>query len=383
MDAHGFETILAPVDFSEISGHALRTASLIRDHCGQGTILAMYAHWFEAPPYFTSGRLDELQAEFRKSLQLAEESLRGHVRAALGARADAVTVRAFEALPADAIRETAGRHNADLIVMGTHGRNGLNRWMLGSVAERVLRESTAPVLTVRTAPRGKIENDDVRIVPSRLFDFLQDDGTFRVVRRAATSEDQLAIHIFLGEFVGLDHAHRVFQPIESRNLGDDWTRPVNTKFIADLLDLGVRKFLVLFRERVDTGIEKILRDGQLSGKRLGGEDGSIALLNKRTQKFPDFGVRIGEIDVASPDPTGIGLRPGTNQSCRLWIVNYDQFLAELHAFAILFVVHQKDVAGRLGQLVRCSMQCVVKSLGDLEEVVAAGDDIPVCRDLEF
>jgi nucleotide-binding universal stress UspA family protein len=46
--------------------------------------------------------------------------------------------------------------NADLIVMGTHGRTGFNRWMLGSVAERVLRESPVPVLTVRSAPREPI-----------------------------------------------------------------------------------------------------------------------------------------------------------------------------------------------------------------------------------
>ena len=60
MEAHGFATILVPVDFSEISAYALRTASLIKKHCG-GTVLSMYANWFEAPPYFTSGRLQELQ----------------------------------------------------------------------------------------------------------------------------------------------------------------------------------------------------------------------------------------------------------------------------------------------------------------------------------
>jgi nucleotide-binding universal stress UspA family protein len=50
-------------------------------------------------------------------------------------------------LPADAIRRAAA--GADLIVMGTHGRSGFNRLMLGSVTERVLRESEVPVLAVR------------------------------------------------------------------------------------------------------------------------------------------------------------------------------------------------------------------------------------------
>ena len=62
----------------------------------------------------------------------------------------------MEALPADGIRQVAALKQADLIVMGTHGRSGLNRWMLGSVAERVLRESVPPVLTVRSAPRETI-----------------------------------------------------------------------------------------------------------------------------------------------------------------------------------------------------------------------------------
>lgn len=156
MQAHNFEIILVPVDFSEISAHALRTASMLAARCGQAQIVAMYANWFEAPPYFTMGRLDELQKEFRESLQLAQDSLAAFVRSTLGDLADAVQVRAMEALPADGIRQLAALKKADLIVMGTHGRSGLNRWMLGSVAERVLRESPVPVLTVRSAPRETI-----------------------------------------------------------------------------------------------------------------------------------------------------------------------------------------------------------------------------------
>jgi len=155
MHAHRFETILVPVDFSEISAHALRTAQMLRQHCGGGDLLALYADRFEAPPYFTAGRLPELENEFRQSLQLAEESLQGFVRSTLGS--DAAEARVVEALPADGIGKLAALKKPDLIVMGTHGRSGLNRWMLGSVAERVLRDSPVPVLTVRSAPRPRIE----------------------------------------------------------------------------------------------------------------------------------------------------------------------------------------------------------------------------------
>ena len=53
--------------------------------------------------------------------------------------------------PANEIREAAGAHHADLIVIGTHGRGGLSRLVMGSVAEDVSRNANCPVLTVRTA----------------------------------------------------------------------------------------------------------------------------------------------------------------------------------------------------------------------------------------
>jgi nucleotide-binding universal stress UspA family protein len=53
--------------------------------------------------------------------------------------------------PRDVIVETVARLHADLIVMGTHGRHGLSRALLGSVAERIVRTSPVPVLTVPRA----------------------------------------------------------------------------------------------------------------------------------------------------------------------------------------------------------------------------------------
>jgi len=47
------------------------------------------------------------------------------------------------------IRDYVGEHDIDVVVMGTHGRKGLDRYLLGSVTERVVRTSDVPVLTVR------------------------------------------------------------------------------------------------------------------------------------------------------------------------------------------------------------------------------------------
>lgn len=52
--------------------------------------------------------------------------------------------------PAEAIIETAKEQNADLIVVGSHGRAGVERFLMGSVAERVIVLSACPVLVVKT-----------------------------------------------------------------------------------------------------------------------------------------------------------------------------------------------------------------------------------------
>jgi nucleotide-binding universal stress UspA family protein len=60
-----------------------------------------------------------------------------------------VTTAVRRAAPYSGIIEYAGGIEADLIVMGTHGRRGIDRYLLGSVAEKVVRTSEVPVLTVR------------------------------------------------------------------------------------------------------------------------------------------------------------------------------------------------------------------------------------------
>ncbi len=154
MNGADFKTILAAVDLSELSGHALRYAALVAK-CTGSHMAAVYSNWFEAPPYFTSSQLQELKQAFRNSERQAETSLRRFAQPIVGESA-AVELRVVDESPAEAILSTAEAVNAGLIVMGTHGRTGYNRWLLGSVAERVLRESSVPVLTVRSAPPERL-----------------------------------------------------------------------------------------------------------------------------------------------------------------------------------------------------------------------------------
>ncbi|WP_435181785.1 universal stress protein [Halorussus sp. AFM4] len=63
---------------------------------------------------------------------------------------DTVETLVREGIPYSTILEYADDNDVDLIVMGTHGRTGLDRYLLGSVTERVVRKSDVPVLTVRS-----------------------------------------------------------------------------------------------------------------------------------------------------------------------------------------------------------------------------------------
>jgi nucleotide-binding universal stress UspA family protein len=144
-----FHKILCPVDLSETSAAALRYARSLAAATGAGMTVA-YVNWFAPPPYFTQNRVEEFTRQFRDSFREIESALAEFIAATLGAgSATPVPIAIAEGLPADGIRRLAGEHAADLIIMGTHGRSGVNRILLGSVAERVLRESSVPVITVR------------------------------------------------------------------------------------------------------------------------------------------------------------------------------------------------------------------------------------------
>jgi universal stress protein A len=132
--------ILVPIDFSPGAQQALDYA------CALAGKLGAVVHLVTA-----LGPAGELPL----SAKLVEELVRENARALeelAAARRDRVAFGApiVEAAdPRDLILATVSRVDADLIVMGTHGRRGLSRLLLGSVAEDVLRRAPCPVLAVR------------------------------------------------------------------------------------------------------------------------------------------------------------------------------------------------------------------------------------------
>jgi nucleotide-binding universal stress UspA family protein len=90
-----------------------------------------------------------LRAGGKKLLTRAEVKVRKH-----GLEAETVLVQTFGRRVADVIVIQAKKWRADVIVLGTHGRRGLSRMVMGSDAEWVLREAPVPVLLVRSPLRS-------------------------------------------------------------------------------------------------------------------------------------------------------------------------------------------------------------------------------------
>lgn len=139
--------ILCPVDLSPLSALALRYAAFLAD-CQKAQLTVMLADSFSLPAYFTEAQHANFARQFRQSRDQAKKELRRFVAKTIP-DGKAVSQKVVEGPPAESIQQVASETKAGLIVMGTHGRSGVNRLMMGSVAERVLRSSQAPVLTVR------------------------------------------------------------------------------------------------------------------------------------------------------------------------------------------------------------------------------------------
>jgi nucleotide-binding universal stress UspA family protein len=139
-----FRNILCPVDFSAFSRRALAHAvALARRYEGRVTVLNVLPELPSVLSFPLSGDRTLLGAADREGLW---EELRDF--GAPAGRQVPMDALVVEGDAARQIVEHARRTRADMVVMGTHGRSGFERWVLGSVTEKVLRKLECPVLTV-------------------------------------------------------------------------------------------------------------------------------------------------------------------------------------------------------------------------------------------
>ncbi len=154
-----FKHILVPTDFSESAGLALDTAITLAEKF-DSKITVLHATWL--PPGAYAAYAEGLFWPTEDMVKGAEKALAATMVKVKSRypQSEGVIVNG-ESWPT--ILEVAKERSADLIVMGTHGRRGVARVLLGSVAERIVRLSPIPVLTIS----GESERDAAKKASER------------------------------------------------------------------------------------------------------------------------------------------------------------------------------------------------------------------------
>ena len=144
--------VVVPLDGSGLAEKVLpHVASLARELKLEVQLVRTYA----LPPnayLVADGLIEQGPAQFRRSMhEECERYLDGKVAGLRADGVDSVTATMIEGEAANEIVELGAGSPQSLIAMSTHGRSGVGRWVLGSVAERVVKHSRAPVLLIRAS----------------------------------------------------------------------------------------------------------------------------------------------------------------------------------------------------------------------------------------
>jgi len=157
-----YDRILVPTDGSDHASRAADHAALLAETFDATVDLVTVVDLDAAAGPFSAGGVDEgyveqLTDSGRETLGDAESRFD---------RVGTVETAVLTGSPAEAILGHAADHDVDLVCMGTHGRSGLGRYLTGSVAERVLRQASVPVMTVRATDEGDAAGYDELLVPT-------------------------------------------------------------------------------------------------------------------------------------------------------------------------------------------------------------------------
>jgi nucleotide-binding universal stress UspA family protein len=136
------KTILVPLDGSNLAEAALQPAVELARESRAKLVLLRAVEAYARP------MVDPTDAQVHAVREAERYLAEAKDRAATGGVADAET-SVWYGPPVEAIVEAARFRKADLIVMSSHGRSGLGRLVLGSIAESVLRSTTVPILLIR------------------------------------------------------------------------------------------------------------------------------------------------------------------------------------------------------------------------------------------
>jgi nucleotide-binding universal stress UspA family protein len=144
-----YKKILVPLDGSDLAECVLPHVESIARGCGVEGVVFMRV----LDPYVPSGALAYIGESQRQKMEEANESAAREYLDEVVGRVDLGGVKIQKQIitgsAADSIAEYATKNGVDLIIIATHGRSGVSRWVWGSVADRVLRSACVPVLMIR------------------------------------------------------------------------------------------------------------------------------------------------------------------------------------------------------------------------------------------
>jgi nucleotide-binding universal stress UspA family protein len=266
--------ILAPVDLSPASRKTLGWAGLMA-RAWSAELEVVYADWWEPPRYFTESQIAALKRQALEHRQAVHRELEVLVSESAGAGLPHA-VAVVEGRPAEAILQRARSRAADLIIVGSHGRTGLARFRLGSVAEEVAREAGRPVLVVNVLEAGDAPAQVRNVLCPVNFTPLARQSLEVAADVAARLGAQLAVvHAVEAEAADLDAAHRelcAWVPSAARGkckVSEAVRRGKAAEQIlllareqhADLIVLGAERRLLLEWTTLGTTTERVMRHG--------------------------------------------------------------------------------------------------------------------------
>ncbi len=145
------KTIVLPTDGSECSAKAMTYALSFAKQYG-ARVVALHVidrRWEDQTRVAFAEVGQDLTQKIRKGYEEEARRILQEVVAAADKAGVSVETRVLAGIPFEEIVRVGKDVSADLIIMGTHGRAGMSHLLLGSVAEKVVRRSPCPVLTVR------------------------------------------------------------------------------------------------------------------------------------------------------------------------------------------------------------------------------------------
>jgi nucleotide-binding universal stress UspA family protein len=144
-----FKKILVPTDGSPLSDKAVAAAIAFAREYGAQIVGLSVAEPYPFAPLAESAFTDERAVYEQRARELAQERVGRIASAAEAVHVPCTTAVAQSFSPHDEIVKAAVEHGCDLIFMASHGRKGLSRLLIGSETQRVLANSTIPVLVYR------------------------------------------------------------------------------------------------------------------------------------------------------------------------------------------------------------------------------------------